>query len=133
MGRVSYKKIKEKIQNDYPNIKMVPSDNKHTHAKDGVIYLLPKDYNPKDMVAIFNILHELGHVFNDKPDMRRHEREWRATTWAIDAAEKYGVTIPQWRKDNFQADVLFWYGMEKDMLKLKCNMNRRTLKLKWRD
>jgi len=130
--RISYKGIKKRIVEDFPEIRFEKSENRTSYMEDGVVYLKEEDYNPKTMVALFNILHEVGHVLTSEPYMGRSEREWRATMWAIFVAKRYGVTIPDWRKENFQKDIYFWFEVEKQLLKTKPRICKTALKLQWR-
>ena len=132
MGR-SCKSIKERILADYPDVKVEHTEEKQSHAVDDTIYLNDQDYEPRTMVALFNILHEIGHVYTHEKWMPRSEREWRATTWAIFHMKKYGIRIPEWRKKNFQEDVYLWYLLEKEFLHTDMRMKKQNLKLFWNE
>ena len=132
MGK-SCKKIAEEIRKDNADIKIMKSETKKTHMENGIVYLADDDYKLDNMVSLFNLLHEIGHARTNEKWMARSEREWRATTWAIFYMNKYGVKIPQWRKDNFQEDIYFWYEFEKSLLKAKPRMKKPNLKLFWRE
>ena len=128
---LSCKKIKEKIFKDYPWIKFERSTF-GSQERDGVVYLADDDYDPKTMVDLFNILHEIGHAFTSEPEDSRAEREWMATMWAIFHMKRYGIKIPEWRKENFQDDIYKWYNLEKELGRSH-RMSKSALKLRWRE
>lgn len=52
--------------------------------------------------ATFNLFHEIGHIEGNTAQMvKRAEREYYATTWAIDRLREYGLGV--------EMDVLFDY------------------------
>ena len=132
MGR-SCKEIKKRILKDYPDVKVEQTADKRSCAEGDTIYLSKEDYEPKKMVDLFNILHEIGHVYTSEKWMPRAEREWRATTWAIFHMKKYGIRIPEWRKKNFQEDIYFWYELEKAFFNRDMRMKKQNLKLFWNE
>ena len=132
MGRTCRERGKQ-ILSDYSGITVKKSEKNKSFMKNGTIYLMEEDYALDNMVSLFNLLHEIGHVYGDEKWMSRAEREWRATTWAILHMKKYGVKIPQWRKKDFQDDIYFWYEIEKTFTENKIRMNKTQLKLFWRD
>ena len=132
MGRTC-KGIMKQIILEHPDITIKKSKTDSSYTENGVIYLAEDDYEPSTMVDVFNLLHEIGHVYTSESWMSRAEREWRATTWAIFHMKKYGVKIPNWRKDNFQDDIYFWYNFEKALTGKKIRMSKSQLKLFWRD
>lgn len=131
--RKSCKRILEEIKRDFPDVPFEKTDEKNSFAKNGKIYLVPDTYDGKTMVGLFDVLHEIGHVYGDEKWMFRSEREWRASTWAIMMMRKYGIKLPAWRKKNFQDDIYFWYEVEKAFLVDKNRMSKTQLKLFWRD
>lgn len=44
--------------------------------------------------STFTLFHEVGHIMNNKSNMRRCEEEYYATVWAIDELKKYGIQVP---------------------------------------
>ena len=42
---------------------------------------------------LFELLHELGHIFNNDDSMRLCEEEYYATVWAIKESKKYKLKI----------------------------------------
>ena len=80
-----------------------------------VICFRLKDYLKCSEVDLFDLLHEIGHAKTDKEGNSRCVREYEATKWAIKHAKKYGVILPDWRRKEFQDDILFWKKMEKGL------------------
>lgn len=124
---------RQQIMGDYPCVTVKHTEEKESHTENGIVFLNDEDYSSNTMVANFNLLHEIGHVYTSEPWMSRAEREWRATTWAIFHMKKYGIKIPDWRKKNFQDDIYFWYEVEKTFTNHKIRMNMTQLELFWRD
>ena len=52
--------------------------------------------------STFTLLHEIGHIVNNKSKMRRCEREYYATIWAIAELKKYDIETPQNLIDAYQ-------------------------------
>lgn len=52
--------------------------------------------------STFTLLHEVGHIENNKGKMRRVEQEYHATVWAIERCKEYGVVIPDTIKKLYQ-------------------------------
>ena len=64
----------------------------HAHVRERrVCKWIPKN----SFKATFDLLHEVGHIVNNKSTMRRCEEEYHATVWAIERAKEYGLTIPE--------------------------------------
>jgi len=45
--------------------------------------------------STFELFHEIGHAETTKSSMRRCEKEYYATKWAIEKAKEYGIDIPE--------------------------------------
>ena len=131
--RESLKSRRDRILKDYADVEVRKTEDKKSHIENGVVCLNKEDYKLDSMVSVFNLLHEIGHVYTNEPWMSRAEREWRATTWAIFHMKKYGIKIPEWRKKNFQEDIYFWYEVEKEFTDHEIRMSKTQLKLFWRD
>lgn len=52
--------------------------------------------------STFTLFHEIGHIVNNKSNMRRCEEEYYATVWAIDELKKYGIKVPVKLIDRYQ-------------------------------
>lgn len=55
--------------------------------------------------STFTLLHEIGHIENNKSGMRRAEEEYYATIWAISVCEQYGIEVPQKIIEEYQAYI----------------------------
>lgn len=64
----------------------------HVHVKQRLIC---KWKQKNSIQSTFELLHEIGHIENNKPNMRRCEEEYSATIWAIQKCKEYNLTIPQ--------------------------------------
>lgn len=79
----------------------------HAHVRERRVC----KWHPKNSVqATFDLLHEVGHVVNNKSTMRRCEEEYHATVWALERAREYGLEIP----DKIIADYQRYINMELD-------------------
>lgn len=45
--------------------------------------------------STFTLLHEIGHIENNNSNMRRAEKEYYATKWALEEADKLGLEVPE--------------------------------------
>lgn len=52
--------------------------------------------------STFTLLHEIGHIMNNRSGMRRAEEEYFATVWAIEECKKYGIDVPKKIIDDYQ-------------------------------
>ena len=57
--------------------------------------------NPTDD-NIFEMLHEIGHILNNDDTMKKCEREYYATVWAIKESKKYKLKISKECKNMYQ-------------------------------
>lgn len=63
----------------------------HAHIRERKVC----KWKPKNSVqATFDLLHEIGHIENNKGKLRRMEAELYATLWAFDRCREYGIKIP---------------------------------------
>ena len=51
---------------------------------------------------IFEMLHEIGHILNNNDTMKKCEREYYATVWAIKESKKYKLNISNGCKRLYQ-------------------------------
>ena len=51
---------------------------------------------------IFEMLHEIGHILNNDNSMKKCEREYYATVWAIKQSKKYKLNISDDCKEMYQ-------------------------------
>ena len=63
----------------------------HVHPKKRMIC---KWTRKNSIQSTFTLLHEIGHIENNHSGMRRAEREYYATVWALDKAHELGLVIP---------------------------------------
>ena len=63
------------------------------YRENKIIFLSNKiKENPVDD-NIFEMLHEIGHILNNNNSMKKCEREYYATVWAIKESKKYNLNI----------------------------------------
>lgn len=82
---------------DYPDYEYEITDDVtqcYPYEKPVRINLNRKDLDNFSEVVLFDLLHEIGHAMNEKPDYARCVREYNATVWAIKHAKKYGIQLP---------------------------------------
>lgn len=63
----------------------------HAHVRERKIC---KWKSKNSIQATFDLLHEIGHIENNKGCKRRMEQELCATLWAFDRCREYGIKIP---------------------------------------
>ena len=80
-------------------------------------------YDNPDAEGCFTLLHELGHIRNNKPEMKRCEEEYYATIWAIQAMKRYGFKISNEVKEIYQKYIY--------SLRRKNGLSRQQLTLVW--
>ena len=64
----------------------------HAHQKQRRIC---KWQQKNGIASTFDLFHEIGHIENNKGNMRRCEEEYHATVFAIDLCKEYGLEIPE--------------------------------------
>lgn len=64
----------------------------HAHVKERRVC---KWKQANSMRSTFTLLHEVGHIQTTKSGMRRYQSEYYATTWAMEEAKQYGLTVPK--------------------------------------
>lgn len=52
--------------------------------------------------STFTLCHEVGHIVNNRSEMRRCEEEYYATVWAIDELKKYNIIVPEKLVQSYQ-------------------------------
>lgn len=71
----------------------------HAHVKERKVC----KWKPKSSIqATFDLFHEIGHIETTKSSMRRAEKEYYATVWAIERCKEFGFDIPQSIIDVYQ-------------------------------
>lgn len=79
----------------------------HAHVKERKIC---KWKQANSFKSTFTLLHEIGHIETTTSFMRRCESEYHATVWAIQRCQEYGISIPPYIIERYQAYI----NMEKD-------------------
>lgn len=54
------------------------------------------------IVALFDLLHEVGHIMTTTSKMRRVEAEYYATIWALERCKEYDIEVPSLIKITYQ-------------------------------
>ena len=80
-------------------------------------------YDDPDAEGCFTLLHEIGHIRNNKPGMNRSEEEYYATVWAIKEMLKYKFKVSDEVKDIYQKYIY--------SLRRKNGLSREQLTLQW--
>lgn len=71
----------------------------HAHTKQRRVC---KWKRSNGVVSTFTLLHEVGHIVNNKGKLRRCEQEYYATVWALEEAKKYELEIPAKTIEEYQ-------------------------------
>ena len=90
-------KIVEKIKQDYNQYTYLwckDDEAPYCYVGDPVIYYYPF-YRISDEEDVFSLLHEIGHLEANTPDMSDYQKEYLATEWAIKHSKKYKITLTQ--------------------------------------
>jgi len=74
----------------------------HIHPKER---MLCKWKQSNSVLSTFTLLHEIGHCENNNSQMRRCEREYYATQWALDRCKELKIDVPQNIIDRYQRYV----------------------------
>lgn len=79
----------------------------HAHVKERKIC---KWKQANSIRSTFTLLHEIGHIETTTSSMRRCESEYYATVWAIERCREYGLPVPPFIIERYQAYI----DMERD-------------------
>ena len=73
----------------------------HAHPKQRRVC---KWKQANSIVSTLDLFHEIGHIENNNGKMRRCEKEFFATVWAIERMKEYGISakIPDRQKNRYQ-------------------------------
>lgn len=74
----------------------------HAHIKERKIC---KWKQANSLRSTFNLLHEIGHIETTTSSMRRCESEYFATVWAIVRCREYGISVPPYIIERYQAYI----------------------------
>lgn len=80
-------------------------------------------YDDPDAEGCFTLLHEIGHIRNNKPGMNRSEEEYYATVWAIKEMLKYKFKVSDEVKNIYQKYIY--------SLRRKNGLSKEQLTLQW--
>ena len=72
------------------------------YRNTSIIFLSNKIKEDPTDDNIFEMLHEIGHVLNNNDYMKKCEREYYATMWAINESKKYKLNISNDCKKMYQ-------------------------------
>jgi hypothetical protein len=100
----SHKDIQEEIIKEYRMTIEQHStcwSRTHVHVKERRIC---KWKQANSIKSTFTLLHEIGHCENNNSKMRRCEKEFYATQWALDKCKELKIKVPQSIIDSYQ-----WY------------------------
>lgn len=102
----------------------------YCYLQDKEIHFPLSDFKNPDSRAVFDLLHEIGHLKTNKKGMKRCEEEYYATQWAIKEMKKYHLELHPVDKDIFQHYIWKWRetGMK---LKGKNMPSKQQLTLVW--
>ena len=91
---MKYTDIQNEIVQKY-NITLNPDSDcwKRTHAHRETRTIC-KWKQANSIASTFTLFHEAGHITNNTSSMRRAEREFHATVWALERCYEYGIKIP---------------------------------------
>ena len=129
----SISEIQNEILNKYKNVIDFRVSNDQIaccYIKEKIVYIYQKNWLNPTNEALFDLLHEIGHILTNTSKMKRCEQEFYATQWAIEELRKYNIKLNKKRKDEFQQYIWKWRetGIK---LKGKNMPEKEQLILKW--
>ena len=68
----------------------------------------PEAFRDPDRWDVFALLHEIGHVKTNTVKQKRYYQEYLATKWAMEEAEKRGITVPKAFLETYQLYIWRW-------------------------
>lgn len=71
----------------------------HAHIKERKVC---KWTQANSFASTFTLFHEIGHIENNKANMRRVEQEYYATLWAIQRCNEYNLEVPKKTVERYQ-------------------------------
>lgn len=74
----------------------------HAHVKERKIC---KWKQANSIRSTFTLLHEVGHIETTTSSMRRCESEYFATVWAMERCTEYGLVVPKFIVERYQAYI----------------------------
>jgi hypothetical protein len=103
---MNYKAIQEAVIKEYridicDGTRCEDGDWRRTHAHPKQRRVC-KWKQANSIGSTFTLLHEIGHIENNRGTMRRAEQEFYATMWAINECHKYGIEVPDKIIDLYQ-------------------------------
>lgn len=104
--------------------------NAYCYLKEKEIHFPIKSFTNPNCRAVFDMLHEIGHLETNKKGMKRCEEEFYATKWAIKEMKKYNFEINPCDKRDFQDYIWKWRDTS-IKLKGKNVPSKESLTLKW--
>lgn len=122
---MNYKKLMKQIRNDNKDICVLRYESERSFANNQykIIGLQNLFYDDPDAEGCFTLLHEIGHIRNNKPGMKRCEEEYHATVWAIKAMHQYKFIVSDEVKDIYQKYIY--------SLRRKNGLSKQQLTLIW--
>lgn len=102
---MNYKEIQNQIIKKYKmtiNEHSTCRSRMHVHVKKRIICKWKQVSSSK---ATFELLHEIGHCENNNSKMRRCEKEFYATKWALDKCKELGIDVSNKLLDSYQKYV----------------------------
>lgn len=89
------------------DIKIV-GDEFYSYIELNQIFIPEKTKHKQTEWSLFAFLHEIGHITTNKVEMRRYEKEYLATQWALEETKKMDFKVPKWIIDEYQKYIYEW-------------------------
>ena len=97
------------IKNDYPQIIFSETVQRpYCYIGINIVYVYEDMLSANDD-DLFDVLHELGHLFTSTEDMTQYQRELLATKWAIKQCSKYNIVVSTERQTEWADYLDSWF------------------------
>lgn len=121
---MNYKSLMKKIIRDNKDIIILRTTTiSYANTNYKAIGLEDVFYDDPNAEGCFTLLHEIGHIRNNKSGMNRSEEEYYATVWAIKEMLKYKFKVSDEVKNIYQKYIY--------SLRRKNGLSREQLTLQW--
>lgn len=107
-----YTKLFNKIVKEYEKegITFVRTNSKRSFCYPflNFVVMYEEMYDNADIKALFDLLHEIGHIKTRNKKMLKWEEEAKATQWAINKCKELNISIPFYIQESFEEYVMDW-------------------------
>ena len=106
-----YIDIWKKEVNNHLDIHVFPINNNgqfYSYIESKIIFTPYTASVKPDSWDVFALLHEIGHILTNTPEMKRCLQEYLATQWAIGEAKEIGFKVPASYIKTYQDYIWKW-------------------------